>query len=111
MSENDVPYSSGCFAAALFFLFHIIVLMVFVNLPIGGLFFLVFCLLEFIVRIIVTLLVGRRISFLREKSEKERIEGLRTAAKKWIFLFQPEENPGLLDVCDVLLISFHKGIQ
>ena len=51
MSENDVPYSSGCFAAGLFLLVHLVLLIVFINLHIG-LFFPIFCVLEFIVSII-----------------------------------------------------------
>lgn len=89
MSENDIPFSSGCFAAGLFLFVHIILLIVFINLHIG-LFFPLFCILEFVVRIIVTLLVGRHISFLKEKSEKERIEGLRSVAEEMNFSFSPE---------------------
>jgi len=43
----------------------------------------------------VTLLVGRHISLLREKYEKERIEGLRSVAKGMNFSFSLEGNTGL----------------
>ncbi|MCP4404383.1 MAG: HEAT repeat domain-containing protein [bacterium] len=91
MSENDVPYSSGCFAAGLFLLAHFVLLIVFIKLHIG-LFFPLFCLLEFIGRIIVTLLVGRQISWLKEQAEKENIEGLKSVAKGMNFSFSPKRD-------------------
>ncbi len=95
MSKNDVPYSSGCFAAGLFLLVHFVLLIVFIKLHIG-LFFPVFCIVEFIGRIIVTVVVGRHISFLKETSKKERIEGLRSVAKGMNFSFSPGGDIGLL---------------
>jgi len=109
MSENYVPFKSGCLGAGLFLTVHIILLFIFTGFGIF-IFFPFFLLCEFIFHLIISHSAKRHISFLVEKFERERIKGLRSAAKEMNFSFSLEEDSKFIGKFKHYL-PFSKGSQ